>query len=83
MRPDAAASAHAEAPDGAALSVNGVAARSAAATLRALLAERGLDPDSGGFACAVNGAFVPRAQWAAQALRDGDCVDIVAPVTGG
>ena len=37
----------------------------------------------GGFACAVNGGFVARAQWAAQRLSDGDCIDIVAPVVGG
>ena len=65
------------------LAVNGEAVRSAAPTLHALLVERGLDPGAGGFACAVNGAFVPRAQWAAHALRGGDRIDIVAPVTGG
>ncbi len=65
------------------LSVNGESLRSAALTLHDLLAERGLDPVRGEFACAVNGCFVPRAQWPGQRLADGDCVDIVAPVVGG
>ena len=71
------------APRTLALSVNGQRVDSAAATLAALLAERGFDGGVGGCACAVNGLFVPRANWAAQALADGDCIDVVAPVTGG
>ena len=71
------------APPTLALSVNGQRVDSAAATLAALLAERGFDGGAGGFACAVNGLFVPRASWSAQALADGDCIDVVAPVTGG
>ena len=67
----------------ASLSVNGERVRSEASTLQALLAERGFDLAAAGFACAVNGVFVPRAQWARQAVRGGDCIDIVAPVTGG
>ena len=66
-----------------ALSVNGERVASGAPTLAALLAERGFDGGAGGFACAVNGLFVPRASWSAQALADGDCIDVVAPVTGG
>ncbi len=66
-----------------ALSLNGQSLRSAAASLHELLAERGFDPARGEFACAVNGSFVPRAQWAAQRQDDGDCVDVVAPVVGG
>ena len=66
-----------------ALSVNGQSLRSAAGTLHELLAERGFDSVRGEFACAVNGDFVPRAQWAARRLADGDCVDVVAPVVGG
>ncbi|OIQ80598.1 sulfur carrier protein ThiS [mine drainage metagenome] len=69
------------APAALALSVNGEHVASAAATLVALLAERGFA--GGGFACAVNGQFVPRARWAEHMLADGDCIDVVAPVTGG
>ncbi len=65
------------------LSVNGQAVRSQACTLAQLLAERGFDARQASFACAVNGCFVPRAHWDRQALRAGDCVDIVAPVVGG
>jgi sulfur carrier protein len=65
------------------LSVNGERVASGAATLAALLAERGFDGGAGGVACAVNGQFVPRACWSAQTLADGDCIDVVAPVTGG
>ena len=35
------------------------------------------------FAIAVNGEFVPRAQYAKLRLQDGDTLDIVNPVGGG
>ena len=35
------------------------------------------------FAVAVNTVFVPRTQYAAHALQDGDRVEVIAPVTGG
>ena len=63
--------------------VNGEAVQSAAADLVALLQQRGFDPASRGFVCAVNGAFVPRAGWSQQSLQAGDRIDIVAPVVGG
>lgn len=47
--------------------------------LRALL--QGRDPEQ--VASAVNGRFVPRGQRAEFALKDGDCVQIFAPITGG
>ncbi len=34
-------------------------------------------------AVAINGEFVPRAQYPQQQLRDGDQVDVVSPVGGG
>lgn len=45
----------------------------------ALLAYRARAP----FAVAINGQFVPRAQHATHALRPGDRLDVVQPVTGG
>ena len=63
--------------------VNGEPLHSSAADLPALLRQRGLDPQARGYVCAVNGAFVPRHSWPQQQLRDGDRVDIVAPVVGG
>ena len=35
------------------------------------------------FAAAVNTQFVPKAQYAALALNDGDRIEIISPVTGG
>jgi len=35
------------------------------------------------FAVAVNTVFVPRTQYAAYLLQDGDRVEVIAPVTGG
>ena len=35
------------------------------------------------FAVAVNTNFVPRGQYAAKALAEGDKMEIIAPVTGG
>lgn len=45
-----------------------------------LLAEQ---PPTGAFAVAINGEFVPRSQYDATQLLDGDQVDIVSPVGGG
>ncbi len=38
---------------------------------------------AGPYAAAVNAAFVPRSQYAQHPLRDGDRIEIIAPVTGG
>lgn len=65
-----------------ALSVNGERVTVEAATLAGLLMRRGHALDAA-LACAVNGVFVPRAQWTQCTLQPGDCIDIVAPVTGG
>ncbi len=65
------------------LTVNGAPVRSEASSLAALLTEQGMEVAQSGFACAVNGLFVPRAQWAKQPLAAGDSIDIVAPVVGG
>lgn len=35
------------------------------------------------FAVAVNTVFVPRSQYAAHALQDGDRMEVISPVTGG
>ena len=49
--------------------------------VRALLASRGLAEAS--VAVAVNGEIVPRSQWSAVALAEGDQVDLVRAVAGG
>lgn len=38
---------------------------------------------SGPFAAAVNLQFVPKSQYAETWLREGDDIEIIAPVTGG
>jgi sulfur carrier protein len=64
------------------ISFNGKRLTTQAPTLATLLHERGYRADAA-MACAVNGLFVPRAQWAQQGLRAHDRIDVVAPVTGG
>lgn len=49
-------------------------------TLAELLRERG---QATGVAVAVNGEFVPRSGYAKRVLREGDAVDVVAPMQGG
>jgi sulfur carrier protein len=50
------------------------------ASLADALALQALRPP---YAVAVNTQFVPRAQYAARPLSEGDRVEIVSPVTGG
>ncbi len=64
------------------LSINGERMAITATTLQALLLERGYALESA-FACAINNTFVPRQQWPACTLEQGDCIDIVTPITGG
>ena len=52
----------------------------AGATLAAAVQASGLQPP---FAAAVNLQFVPRTQYAQTALRAGDQVELISPVTGG
>ncbi len=63
--------------------LNGAPAETAAATVRALLDEQGVDAEARGVAVAVNEAVVPRSDWAAAALDAGDAVEIVKPFRGG
>jgi sulfur carrier protein len=63
--------------------INGEAEPLVAATLAALLAERAVDTGQRGIAVALNGAVVPRAAWAATALKAGDSVEIVRARQGG
>jgi sulfur carrier protein len=65
------------------VNINGENEPLAAATLEALLAEKAVDTGQRGIAVALNGAVVPRAAWAATALRPGDRVEIVRARQGG
>ncbi|MFI6355460.1 sulfur carrier protein ThiS [Streptomyces sp. NPDC050743] len=44
---------------------------------------RSLAPSPSGVAAAVNETVVPRAQWAATALAEGDRVEVLTAVQGG
>ncbi|MFF9348658.1 sulfur carrier protein ThiS [Streptomyces sp. NPDC014734] len=72
------------APESAPLSVavNGEPRRLAAGTTLAALVAT-LTAASSGVAAAVNEAVVPRGQWPAAELRDGDRVEILTAVQGG
>ena len=67
----------------AAVEVNGKREPLSAATLSALLADRGIGASGRGVAVAVNGAVVPRAAWPQTALRAGDTIEIVSAKQGG
>lgn len=64
------------------ISLNGERIATQAATLQALLLERGYELKNA-FACAVNRDFVPRPQWPERRLQGGDRIDVVTPITGG
>jgi sulfur carrier protein len=64
------------------VSMNGERIAIEAATLQALLLERGYKLDAA-FACAINNTFVPRPQWPERLIAEGDRIDIVTPITGG
>ena len=63
------------------LQLNGTPIDADVTTLADLLTAQGLGADR--VATAVNGSFVPAAARAAWALRDGDAVEILAPMQGG
>ena len=63
------------------IEVNGERIETAAATLAALLEERGVEASE--VATALDGAFVARADRAATPLEPGAAVEILAPMQGG
>jgi sulfur carrier protein len=64
------------------ISLNGQALTTDAATLQALLLAQGYDLATA-FACAINNGFVPRTQWPARLLENGDRIDVITPIAGG
>ena len=52
----------------------------ASATVADALAQMQAKPP---FAVAVNTVFVPKSQYAAHVLNEGDKVEVISPVTGG
>jgi sulfur carrier protein len=63
--------------------LNGDAIESPAATVRALLESRSIDPAAQGVAVAINDRVVRRSEWASTTLSDGDRVEIIAAMQGG
>ena len=61
--------------------INGQSHTTTATTLGALLEERQLPPT--GIAVGLNGRMVPRTQWAASPLSEGDKVVIIKAACGG
>ena len=64
------------------ISLNGHPVATAAATLGALLEQEGYDL-AAAMACAINKQFVPRPLWHERALKAGDQIDVITPITGG
>ncbi len=64
------------------ISLNGEPLKTQAPTLQALLLARGYAL-AGAMACAINRSFVPRPEWPARALKSGDRIDVITPITGG
>ena len=54
-----------------------------AETLAALIEAKAVDVAQKGIAVALNGAVVPRSEWATTALKPGDSVEIVRARQGG
>lgn len=61
--------------------LNGARIKTAAASLAALVEERGFDPAS--VATALNGDFVPRPMRGQTVLADGDKIEVLSPMQGG
>lgn len=69
--------------DGATILVNGEPVPLNGGSIRALLADRGIDEGRGGVAIAINGEVVPRGDWDRTPLRPDDKIEIVHIVRGG
>lgn len=63
--------------------VNGQDEALVAGTLAALIEAKAVDVAQKGIAVALNGAVVPRSEWAATVLKAGDSVEIVRARQGG
>lgn len=54
-----------------------------AASLADVMASLGFAPDARGVAAAINDAVVPRSEWKATPVQEGDRIEIVRAVQGG
>jgi len=63
--------------------VNGAERALAFDSVAALIAALGIAADARGVAVALNGAVVPRPQWALVTLANGDQVEVIRAMQGG
>jgi sulfur carrier protein len=63
--------------------VNGEARERDGATIAELLADLGVEPRARGVAVALDGEVVPRSDWAATAIDDGQALEVLRAVQGG
>lgn len=65
------------------IQVNGIGRNVDASTIADVLRQEGVEEGALFVAVALNGAVVPRGEWARASLSAGDSVEIVKPVSGG
>jgi sulfur carrier protein len=63
--------------------VNGEPRQGAGATIAELLAELGVERQARGVAVAVDGEVVPRAEWDARRVTEGQHVEALSAMQGG
>ena len=63
--------------------VNGEPRERGGATIAELLAELGVPPGARGVAVAVDGEVVPRAEWQARQINEGERVEALSAMQGG
>jgi sulfur carrier protein len=63
--------------------VNGEPRARSGATIAELLTELGVDPSARGVAVAVDGEVVPRAEWEARQIHEGQRVEALSAMQGG
>ena len=65
------------------LQLNGETVEILSRTIHELLVDRGIDPTRPGIAVALNDEVIPRTQWEARALGDGDVIELITAMQGG
>jgi sulfur carrier protein len=63
--------------------VNGEPRERAGATIAELLAELGVEARARGVAVAIDGEVVPRAEWPARRINEGERVEALSAMQGG
>jgi sulfur carrier protein len=63
--------------------VNGEPREREGATIADLLSELGVEPSARGVAVAVDGEVVPRAEWDARRVNEGERVEALSAMQGG